>query len=132
MRCSTDNNEGVIEDVTTNMRRLVRLIEEAHLQATSELVLQDGLEHLFSTHGIKHVREHSLSRQDRVDFMIGNIACEVKIGGGVNPLQRQLGRYAEHEEVEAILLVTTLPRLAKVPCELDGKRVGVALVLGGI
>ena len=82
--------------------------------------------------GVDHLREHRLDKASRIDFMVGTIGVEVKTGGGISAVIRQLHRYAEFDTVSELVLVTTRTALARVPTELNGKRVRVALLLGGI
>jgi hypothetical protein len=76
-------------------------------------------------------REVRLTAQDRPDFMVcGSIAIEVKTQGSLNAVLRQLQRYAQHERVSSILLVTNKARLSQVPKMLSGKPVAVAVLRG--
>ena len=81
------------------------LSSEKDRQAEIEAWLGEGLP------GVEILREHRLSDRDRPDFFVtdGGIAIEVKIGGRGQSragIVRQLGRYAEHDHVQAIVLVT--------------------------
>jgi hypothetical protein len=55
-------------------------------------------------------REVHLSPQDRPDFMVGvddvTVAIEVKVKGSRASVLRQLGRYAAHDEVDAVVLAS--------------------------
>jgi hypothetical protein len=82
--------------------------------------------------GIGHIREHRLDKANRIDFMVGTIGVEVKTGVGISAVIRQLHRYAEFATVSELVLVTTRATLARVPTQLNGKRVNVALLLGGL
>jgi hypothetical protein len=86
---------------------LLSLISSTRFRFPDEDALQRGLEQLFTEKGIGYQREVRLSARDRIDFMVGNIGVEVKIGGGEHDVERQLFRYAEHPEVENLILVTT-------------------------
>lgn len=66
-------------------------------------------------------RECQLGDHDRPDFMLGRIAIEVKIGGSLNALTRQVVRYAQRREVEGIVVVTTLNRHRNLPATINGK-----------
>jgi hypothetical protein len=81
------------------------LSSEKECQAEIEVWLRDGLPE------VEILREHRLSDRDRPDFFVtvGGVAIEVKIGGrgqSRTGIVRQLARYAEHDQVEAIILAT--------------------------
>lgn len=75
----------------------------------SERELQDGLERLLRERGWSYAREHRLSAKDRPDFWLyeAGLAIEVKIKGAAAGLLRQVERYLAHEEVRAVIVVTT-------------------------
>jgi hypothetical protein len=98
----------------------------------SERDLQDGLAQVLSLRGIRFDREVRLSDEDRPDFMVDGIAVEVKVDGSLSAVTRQLHRYAQHKPVRAVLLVTSLQRLANLPTEMNGKPVAVLALLGGL
>lgn len=70
------------------------------------------------------MREMKLSETDRVDFFGLGIAVELKLKCSTNEIVRQLSRYAQHESVREILLLSaTWAPLQKVPSTLNGKPV---------
>jgi hypothetical protein len=99
---------------------------------TSERDLQDGLAQVLALRGIRFDREVRLSPEDRPDFMVDGIAVEVKVDGSLSDVTRQLHRYTAHKPVRAVLLVTSLQRLANLPGSMNGKPVAVLALLGGI
>ena len=74
-------------------------------------------------------REHRLGARDRADLFVRyrtepgspGIAVEVKTAGGLPDVAEQLLRYAEHDEVAGILLVTTKSAHLQIPSILLGK-----------
>lgn len=75
-----------------------------------------------------YVREFEFSKEDRIDFFLfgSGIGIEIKIQGGLNPILRQLHRYAMHPAVKAIILIC--PRPWKLPETLAGKPIyGVSI-----
>jgi hypothetical protein len=99
---------------------------------TNERALQDGIAQALYQRGIQFDREVRLSDEDRPDFMVDGIAVEVKVDGSLSAVTRQLQRYAQHKRVRALLLVTSLGRLANLPEELSGKPVVALSLLGGL
>ena len=109
----------------------------AQLYAWSdERELQDLVAHrLASAFPIR--REKPLSRRDRPEFLVTagdfTVAIEVKVAGARNMVLRQLGRYAAHDTVTAVVLASgrrTL--LAGVPAVIHGKPIAAALLAGGL
>lgn len=107
---------------------LCRTIGATQYDITTEMSLQRGIGAALYSAGIAHLREVFLDSVNRIDFMVGSIGVEVKIGGGKSALLRQLMRYARSKEVSALLVVTTVPRLASIPSEINSKPL-MALVL---
>jgi hypothetical protein len=64
--------------------------------------------------------------------MCGDVGIEIKVAGRAAPVARQLRRYAEHDQVRQLVLVTTRATLRAVPRELAGKSVLVVWLPGGI
>ncbi|MCP4573311.1 MAG: hypothetical protein GY838_13230 [bacterium] len=98
---------------------LCRLIHDYYTFDT-ETELQIGISRRLQAAGVHHRREVQLTPTDRIDFMIGKLGAEVKTKGSRSALLRQLHRYAKSEEVEALLLITTSPPLARIPDEIAG------------
>lgn len=62
----------------------------------------------FAAHGLSCLREYRLSPRDRVDFFDEAKGCaiEVKLKANRRSILRQLTRYAEHDAVKTIVLVS--------------------------
>ncbi len=73
----------------------------------SEDLVQTAIEKLLTDAGIAHEREVPLTRNDRIDFLVGGCGIEVKIQGSATSVQRQLQRYAKSERIVDLVLVTT-------------------------
>lgn len=85
----------------------------------NEKVLQAALSEEFTAAGIEHEREVRLSGADIVDFMFGEIAGECKIKGSKREIYFQLERYAEHDRVSSLILITNVPM--GLPASIKGK-----------
>lgn len=58
------------------------------------------------------------------------IAIEVKVDGSLAALTRQLHRYAQHDEVAALVAVSPRARHTAIPREISGKPVRMVSLLG--
>ncbi len=117
--------------------RLREILGTYRYNFASERDLQDGIAQVLFQRGIRFAREVRLppakkGEQDIPDFMVDGIAVEVKVDGGLSDVTRQLHRYAQHKEVQALLLVTSRSQLGNQPGKMSGKPVMVLALLGGI
>ncbi|BCI84682.1 hypothetical protein MTY66_63070 (plasmid) [Mycolicibacterium sp. TY66] len=102
---------------------------------TNEIELQQAIWDVLQSRFVAD-RERALSRRDRPDFIVDvdgvSVALEVKVAGARNAVLRQLGRYAEHDTVDAIVLASSRRVLAAgIPAAIHGKPV-LAIYLGGL
>jgi len=98
-----------------------KLISSYGYHFCNEKDLQDALEEVFRAGGVEYRREVSLTKADRIDFMIGSVGLEVKVGSSYADVVRQLHRYANLAGISELVLVTN--RLSHtMPAELNGKR----------
>lgn len=115
---------GAFDKLTADMLRQ-RISEELRFSPCSdEYGYQDQLESWLKTTREFFLREVVLSKTDRVDFLVDGIAVELKVKCPANEILRQLARYAQHDEVREILLLSvTRAPLLKLPPTLNGKPV---------
>lgn len=103
---------------------------------TSEAELQAAIGNALNDELIANVPEHKLRAADRIDFFIPwsianpsesrGVGIEVKIAGSPSELLRQLMRYAECPQIEALIVFTDKLRLARaIPETLNAKRITV-------
>lgn len=111
------------------MNRVKAIIERNCLPLNDEKLTQAALANVFAFAGIEFEREVRLSDADIVDFMVGGIAVEVKIKGAKAAIYRQLERYAQHDCVASILLVSS--RSMHLPALINGKPALVASLSRG-
>lgn len=106
------------------IERVVEVLRGFRIACRDEIDLQEAVETTLSAAGIAYQREFVLSRRDRPDFMVGTIVVECKVASTRASVLRQLIRYAEHDGVEFIVLVTTCARHT-MPATINGKPVTV-------
>lgn len=88
------------------MNELLQLLKSKRLPLHNEKALQAEIEKVLLESNIDFQREHYLSKGSIIDFMVNGTGIEVKIGGSAKEIFRQCERYAEFEEIKAIILVT--------------------------
>jgi hypothetical protein len=108
------------------------LLASAALDLSSETAAQDGIAKVLDDAGVEYEREVRLGDGDRIDFIVAVTGIEVKIKGTPSALLRQLHRYARHDAIECLLVVTSAPRLAALPAALRGKPVKAIILTGSI
>lgn len=95
---------------------------------TNEDELQEGIAAALAHNGLKPLREVRLSDRDRIDVLVDPVGIEVKVAGSQSHPWDQLKRYAEHEAIEALVLVTNRPYT--LPPEVGGKPLHVVSLAG--
>lgn len=113
-------------------QEIAKLFYSTAFRFCDELTLQCGIERLLTLHQVGHTREVILSPKDRIDFMVDRIGIEVKVDSPLTSVQRQLWRYAEHECIDSLILVTTRSAHKQLPNELLNKPLLVVHILAGI
>jgi hypothetical protein len=86
-----------------------------HDEKAAQAALADELERL----EVPFEREVRLSSADIVDFMIDGVAVELKLKGSRSAHIRQCNRYALHDAVSAVVLLTG--RCTDMPSTINGK-----------
>lgn len=110
---------------------LAALIAQYRYPFQSEAVLQESIATMLRANDVEFEREVRLGAHGRLDFLADGIAVEVKIHDPLSKVLRQLHRYAQHDQVQAIVLVTTKAHHGRMPPSLNGKPLRVASLLGG-
>lgn len=116
----------------TTVERIVRAISSRRFRFSNEKDLQAGIETAFQEDGLIFEREVRLAPGDVVDFMVGVVAVEVKTDGPLAALTRQIDRYAEHERVKELVVISSRRRLTNLPQVLRGKNVHAVALAGGL
>lgn len=108
---------------TTPVSVLLVWLSNQRLDATVEKKAQGQLESALTESGYSFVREKRLSDSDIVDFYVTidgcNVALELKAKAQRMRIYRQLERYAKHDSVDAVVLLTATAML--LPASIEGK-----------
>lgn len=91
-------------------KRVVEIISRARVDLSDEKRTQRDIAEVLDIAQIPYTREVKLTKKDIVDFMVSDIALEIKLKTGASKMDvyRQLERYAESPQVAALVLVTNL------------------------
>lgn len=84
-------------------------LERTRFPLNKESDTQTAIESTLKEMGIQFEREYVLSSNSRVDFYIPKykLAIEVKIKGSRSEIQAQCNRYALHDKVAIVLLLSS-------------------------
>lgn len=108
---------------TTPVSVLLVWLSNQRLDATVEKKAQGQLETALTESGYSFVREKRLSDSDIVDFYLTidgcKVALELKAKAQRMRIYRQLERYAKHEAVDAVVLLTATAM--QLPALIEGK-----------
>lgn len=88
---------------------IIALLQSRPLPMTSEREAQEAVWALLVGAGVGLEREVRLSSQSRIDFLLDDgtgIEVKVKLAAGRRAYLRQLERYASHDRVQSLILLT--------------------------
>ena len=124
-------NAGVsAEDLAAAVARVAAVIGSNRYRYSDEHQLHDGIAQALAAAGVTAVAEARLSAADRIDFLVGTVGIEVKVGGSPAAVARQLRRYAASPGIEALILVTNRARHRGLPAELGSVPLRVVWLSG--
>lgn len=67
-------------------------------------------------------REVELGKENRIDFIVGKVGIEVKVGGSSIDVYRQVQRYASRPEIDSVIIASTKAAvLSDLPSTVGGK-----------
>jgi hypothetical protein len=113
-------------------QRIAGVLQRSQLRISTEAALQTSIRDALHAAGIDAAREMRLGPKDRPDFLsldpVENetVVIEAKARYGRKAIYRQLVRYAEHDCVRAIVLVTGTAM--GMPPAINGKPVYVVSI----
>lgn len=112
--------------------RIASAVARRRFRIVTEKDFQEALVRVFEAEKMEYRREVRLGPGDVVDFMVGDVAVEVKVEGSPTQVLRQILRYLEYGEVSALVLVTRRAGSARgIPPQVLGKPVIVVPVWKG-
>ncbi|MER5608316.1 hypothetical protein AB0F93_03670 [Micromonospora tulbaghiae] len=127
-----------------SVREIRTALREHNYRHANEIELHGGIEDVLTGLGLTPRREVRLAGPDRIDFMVDlprttgpalRLGIEAKIAGRSADVWRQLTRYAGHDQVDELMLVTTVYRqaiqLAQMGQTVAGKPLTVTLINRG-
>ena len=110
------------QETNQSVKLIASLIHGHRIDLSSEKRVQEAIEGILTTAGIVFEREKKLSVTDIPDFVVENIVIECKVRGARKmDVYRQLCRYAEHDSVHVLMLVSNISM--GMPPEINGKPV---------
>lgn len=107
----------------TNASRIAELFRGVRFSYANEDQLHAGMAQFMEQSGIEFEAEVRLTVHDRIDFMVGSVGIEVKVGHPLSQVIRQLHRYAQLPQITDLILVTNRCAHAAVPPTINGKPV---------
>ncbi|MER9768948.1 hypothetical protein NKJ09_23120 [Mesorhizobium sp. M0189] len=103
------------------VQQIMALLAKLRLPLSDEKRLQAAIADEFTLADIHHEREVRLSPADVIDFMSGQVGIEVKIKGSKRAIYHQVERYAQHDALKELILVSNVAM--GFPPEINGKPV---------
>jgi hypothetical protein len=107
--------------LTPTAPEITALLRRTRMRVANEAALQTSIEDALVAAAVPYAREHRLSPADRIDFLCGRIGIEAKARYNKRATYRQLERYAAHDAIDALILVTGTAM--GLPAEIGGKPV---------
>jgi hypothetical protein len=99
-----------VESTTAEVARILRLHS---FHYADEEQLQRGIGEALTLAGAPFTREVRLDRSSRIDFVVHarcEVGIEAKIASAASSVSRQVDRYLTNDNIDGLVLVTTLRR----------------------
>lgn len=104
---------------------IISIFEQYQMRTHDEVALQADIAVVLGE-VTQYRKEHTLSAGERIDFLVGKIGIECKVGGSKMEVLRQLQRYAQFDEIDELILVTTKSRHLELRgLQVNGKTINV-------
>lgn len=101
--------------------KIAELLTGYSFNFVDEKELQEAIAQIFAGENIPFEREVAITDKDRIDFMVGPIGIEIKIAFSFSEVVRQLHRYAQHDSISELILVT-MKSQHQMPDEINDKK----------
>jgi hypothetical protein len=108
-------------------QQIVTRLSSTRIHCQDEYGLQDEIEKMLNDMFDNVQREVSCDK-GRIDFVVDDVAIELKVDGSSNSVLRQLKRYAELPWVTEIVLITTRAKHRSMPATINGKPLRVSFI----
>lgn len=86
--------------------QIVEILSKYRFNFGNEMELQDGIALALAGAGVSFVREVQIGN-GRIDFMVGDVGIEVKVGGSLSALTRQAHRYLQSDKLSGLVVVSS-------------------------
>lgn len=87
--------------------KVLAILNNYSFQFDNEKELQELLFNVFQKHKIPFEKEYNLGKDGIIDFFYRGVGIEVKIKGQKKSIYRQCRRYAENDEIKALILLSS-------------------------
>lgn len=90
------------------LETLTKILRSYRLRFGNEQQLQDDIASVLAMTGFSYSREHRFNEKDRIDFFLDRdgIGIECKVEGSPSAVAQQCVRYADIDELHALILVS--------------------------
>ena len=103
------------QDTDATVKRIGEAVRAFCFRYRDERQLQAHLAQAFEQFGLQATREVIIDPRNRIDFAIGRIGVEVKVDGTLADIRRQLSRYAQTGQFDALVLITNRVGHTRLP-----------------
>lgn len=126
---------GAVDTRDADLARAVaiRIGSHAGLAFIGEAELHAAVAKALRASPFTFSNEFVLSPEDRIDFLVADcVGVECKTGGSPAEALAQLNRYAQHERIRSLVLVSSRLRHGSLPLSLNGKPIVFLPLLRGL
>lgn len=111
------------------LEEVENLLRSYRIPFGTERAMQDEIERIFDAATVPFVRE-AQTGTGPIDFLVGGVGVECKVGGSPASVIGQLLRYSESESIDSLILVTSRRAHSWGVEKLGGKLFRVVWVAG--